>query len=58
MIHPVSLSLLLSNPTTRGRTDVVGGSKAAINIQIRFILMPKLIDNYVLSRKIGAGQYG
>ena len=21
-------------------------------------LMPKLIDNYVLSRKIGAGQYG
>ena len=25
---------------------------------IFYILMPKLIDNYVLSRKIGAGQYG
>jgi hypothetical protein len=22
------------------------------------LLMPKLIDNYVLNRKIGAGQYG
>ena len=27
-------------------------------VYIFYILMPKLIDNYVLSRKIGAGQYG
>lgn len=30
--------------------------KGRILVDIK--IMPKLIDNYVLSRKIGAGQYG
>lgn len=29
-----------------------------LNFYNYYHIMPKLIDNYVLSRKIGAGQYG